>query len=64
MHHEKYLRTFGEMGKVTLNPGGVIKSKLADRRIKCMVLGYASSYAGNVSNTEPPNKKGFDYKGY
>ena len=46
--YERYLRTFGEMGIVTVDPGGAIKSKLEDRGIKCMFLGYASNHAGNV----------------
>ncbi len=32
----------------TLNPGAAIKSKLADRRIKCVFLGYGSNHAGIV----------------
>ena len=35
--YEKYLRTFGEIGIVTINPGGAIKSKLDDRGMKCML---------------------------
>ena len=46
--YEKYLRTFGEYGIVTTNPGGTIRSKLEDRGITCMFLGYAANHAGNV----------------
>ena len=46
--YEKYLRTFGELGVVTSNPGGTIKSKLEDRGITSMFLGYAANHAGNV----------------
>ena len=45
---EKHLRTFGEVGIMTLKPGSSIKSKLADRGIKCLFLGYAANHAGNV----------------
>ena len=45
---EKHLRTFGEVGIMTLKPGRTIKSKLGDRGIKCLFLGYAANHAGNV----------------
>ncbi len=45
---EKHLRTFGEVGIMTLKPGSTIKSKLGDRGIKCLFLGYAANHAGNV----------------
>ncbi|MFN7263265.1 MAG: reverse transcriptase domain-containing protein [Cyanobacteriota bacterium] len=45
---EKHLRTFGEVGVMTLKPGKTIKSKLGDRGIKCLFLGYAANHAGNV----------------
>ena len=45
---EKHLRTFGEVGIMTLKPGSSIKSKLGDRGIKCLFLGYAANHAGNV----------------
>ena len=45
---EKHLRTFGEVGIMTLKPGNAIKSKLGDRGIKCLFLGYAANHAGNV----------------
>ena len=32
----------------TTNPGGAIRSKLEDRGIKGMFLGYAANHAGNV----------------
>jgi len=46
--YEANLRTFGELGIVTETPGQSIKSKLQDRGIKCMFVGYASNHAGNV----------------
>ena len=46
--YEKHLRTFGELGVVTVQPGGTIKSKLEDRGTKSMFLGYAANHAGNV----------------
>ncbi len=46
--YEKHLQTFGELGIVTLNPGGTIKAKLEDKGIKAMFLGYAANHAGNV----------------
>lgn len=46
--YEKYLRTFGEKGIVTLNPGGSIKAKLEDRGTECIFVGYAANHAGNV----------------
>ena len=45
---EKHLRIFGEVGIMTLKPGSTIKSKLGDRGIKCLFLGYAANHAGNV----------------
>lgn len=45
---EKYMRTFGEKGIVTLNPGKAIKAKLDDRGIECIFVGYATNHAGNV----------------
>jgi hypothetical protein len=45
---EKHLRTFGELGVVTINPGQGIKAKLADRGTTCMFVGYPRDHAGNV----------------
>jgi hypothetical protein len=45
---EKHLKTFGQVGIMTLKPGSTIKSKLGDRGIKCLFLGYAANHAGNV----------------
>jgi hypothetical protein len=38
LHH---LRTFGEVGIVADKPGPRIKSKLADRGLLCVSVGYA-----------------------
>ncbi|MFM8622083.1 MAG: reverse transcriptase domain-containing protein, partial [Holophagaceae bacterium] len=46
--YQDYLRTFGEIGIVTKNPGGTIKAKLEDRGERCMFLGYAANHAPNV----------------
>jgi len=46
--YQNHLRTFGELGIVTLSPGSTIKAKLADRGEKCMFLGYAKDHAPNV----------------
>ena len=46
--YSKHLRFFGEKGVVTKNPGPTIKSKLDDRGIECMFLGYAKGHAGDV----------------
>lgn len=46
--YQDYLRTFGEIGIVTKNPGGAIKAKLEDRGEKCIFLGYAANHAPNV----------------
>jgi len=46
--YEEHLRTFGELGVVTDDPGVAIKAKLADRGILCMFLGYAKDHAGDV----------------
>jgi hypothetical protein len=45
---EQHLKTFGQVGIMTLKPGSAIKSKLGDRGIKCLFLGYAANHAGNV----------------
>jgi transposase InsO family protein len=45
LHH---LRTFGEVGIVADKPGPTIKSKLADRGLLCVFVGYARNHAGNV----------------
>jgi hypothetical protein len=46
--YEEHLRTFGELGVVTENPGAAVKAKLANRGILCMFLGYAKDHAGDV----------------
>ena len=46
--YEKHLRIFGEIGVVTKHPGPTIKSKLEDRGIVCLFLGYARNHARNV----------------
>jgi hypothetical protein len=46
--YEANLRTFGELGIVTVQPGNTIKSKLQDRGIQGMFVGYAENHAGNV----------------
>ena len=42
------LRTFGESGVVTTNPGPTIKGKIEDRGILCMFLGYATGHDGKT----------------
>jgi len=46
--YQDHLRTFGEIGIVTKNPGATIKAKLDDRGERCFFLGYAADHAGNV----------------
>jgi hypothetical protein len=46
--YEANLRTFGELGIVTAEPGTTIKSKLEDCGIKGMFVSYAENHAGNV----------------
>ena len=46
--YEEHLRTFCEMGIVTISNTNKTKSKLADRGIPCVFVGYARNHAGNV----------------
>jgi hypothetical protein len=43
-----HLRKFGEIGVVTKHNNNKIKSKLADRGVNCVFLGYARDHAPNV----------------
>jgi hypothetical protein len=45
---EKHLKIFGEIGIVTKSTTSKIKSKLSDRGIPCIFLGYAKDHAPNV----------------
>ncbi len=46
--YKKHWRTFGEQGVITLTSGITMKSKLQDRGIKAIFLGYAANHTGNV----------------
>jgi hypothetical protein len=45
---EKHLKIFGEIGIVTKHNTSKINSKLSDRAVTCMFLGYAKDHAPNV----------------
>jgi hypothetical protein len=45
---EKHLKIFGEIGIVTKSNTSKIMSKLSDRGVPCIFLGYARDHAPNV----------------
>jgi hypothetical protein len=45
---KKHLKSFGEIGIVTKSNTSKIRSKLSDRGIPCIFLGYAKDHAPNM----------------
>ena len=45
---KKHLKIFGEIGIVTKSNTSKIRSKLSDRGVPCIFLGYAKDHAPNV----------------
>ena len=47
-NHAKYLREFGEVGIVAKHSNKKVRSKLADRGIPCLFVGYAENHSTDV----------------